>query len=202
MTITITITTFTGRVVDLLDPKPDTICLEDIARGLAMQCRFNGHIRRFYSVAEHSWRVAQHLLHGLDAQGGSGMIRSPDDLDLGRRGLMHDAAEAYVGDLIGPMKRALRQMGAPFAPEVLRVHTVSNFDLIEEGLLIAIGRRFGVTLWPMPALVKQADKHLYEVECTQLRGPKPSLGDNLDFGWDWARAEDRFLRGAEELGIR
>lgn len=195
MTTPITITTFTGKVVDLCDPKPDTICLEDIARGLAMQCRFNGHIRRFYSVAEHSWRVSLRLRQGTGAYGGSGMVRSPDDLDLARRGLLHDSAEAYVGDLIGPMKRALRHLGK-------HPDWHLDFDLIEWRLLQVIGTRFNVVLDPLPAGVKQADEHLYEVECQQLRGPKPSRGDDLDFGWDWASAEDRFLRAAEELGIR
>lgn len=199
MTTPITITTFTGRVVDLLDPKPDTICLEDIARGLAMQCRFNGHIRRFYSVAEHSWRVTQHVASNPETR----------DTNVVRAAFLHDAAEAYVGDLIGPMKYALRAMerdAAGLEEWGLRdALWLSSFDQIEHRLLGAIGQRFGVTLWPMPALVKQADEHLYEVECAVLRGAAPLSGidgADLDFGWDWASAEDRFLRAAEELGIR
>lgn len=69
--------------------------IEDIAHALAFQCRYNGHTRKFYSVAEHSVRVAQ-VMDWLSPQ---------EDLDLWcMAGLMHDAAEAYIGDIISPVK--------------------------------------------------------------------------------------------------
>jgi uncharacterized protein len=84
------IVTYTGRTLNLLDPQPGLIELADIAHALAHQCRFNGHTRAFYSVADHSIRVATQL---------------PAPLRLS--GLLHDATEAYLGSAIQPVKRLL-----------------------------------------------------------------------------------------------
>lgn len=73
-----------------LDPRPDEVRIEDIAHSLSLLCRFGGHCRRFYSVAEHSVHVASLL---------------PPHLALW--GLLHDATEAYVVDLPSPLKRML-----------------------------------------------------------------------------------------------
>lgn len=82
--------TLTGRKVHLWDPQPDQICLEDIAGALSRICRFGGMISRHYSVAQHSVLVS-HLCPP----------------DLAQIGLLHDATEAYLGDVIGPLKRQL-----------------------------------------------------------------------------------------------
>ncbi|MEM6979234.1 MAG: hypothetical protein AAF539_06155 [Planctomycetota bacterium] len=82
------ILTASGKRIDLLHPEPDMFCVEDIATSLDRLCRFTGHCRRFYSVAEHSWRGASFL-----------------DGELGREFLLHDAHEAYVGDLSTPLKQ-------------------------------------------------------------------------------------------------
>lgn len=70
-------TTYTGRTFYPFDPRPEDICIEDIAHSLSNMCRFCGHVREFYSVAEHSVRGASHL-YGLNAL----------------QFLLHDAAEA------------------------------------------------------------------------------------------------------------
>jgi len=80
--------TFTGRKVNPLELKEEDICIEDIAHSLSLICRYNGHCKVFYSVADHSIRVARMLE-------GSGW-------ELGA--LMHDSAEAYLGDVIRPLK--------------------------------------------------------------------------------------------------
>lgn len=116
------ITTRSGRQVSLLDPQPNQIDISDIAHGLAFQCRFNGQTTRFYSVAQHSLMVAAIL---------------PDYLKLA--GLLHDAAEAYVGDVIQPLKQLL--------PE---------FHLIEHRFMQVIGLRLGINLGHH-AEVKKAD---------------------------------------------
>lgn len=82
------IQTFTGRQFWPIDPSPDDVDINDIAHALSMQCRFTGHSRAFYSVAEHSVRVS----HACD----------PKDALWG---LLHDAAEAYLVDLAAPIKR-------------------------------------------------------------------------------------------------
>jgi len=84
-----------GLRVDLLNPTPDMIRLSDIAHGLANINRFGGHTARPWSVAEHSLVVAG-LLH---RQFGN------DRLTLA--GLLHDATEAYLGDVVRPLKQAL-----------------------------------------------------------------------------------------------
>lgn len=79
-----------GRQIDLLNPDPDQIHIEDIAIGLANVCRFGGQLHTWYSVAEHCIHVADLL---------------PPEEQLA--GLLHDAAEAYICDIPTPLKREL-----------------------------------------------------------------------------------------------
>lgn len=79
--------TFTGRRVYPLRPRPADIALEDIAHALSHQCRFAGHLREFYSTAQHSVLVS--------------LACPPEDA---LHGLLHDAAEAYFCDLPRPLK--------------------------------------------------------------------------------------------------
>jgi len=83
------IRTFTGKKFRPLTPDPELIDVRDIAHGLAMQGRFGGHTRVFYSVAEHSVRVS--------------LITPAKDALWG---LMHDASEAYLKDMASPIKYA------------------------------------------------------------------------------------------------
>jgi 5'-deoxynucleotidase YfbR-like HD superfamily hydrolase len=83
------IQTFTGIFFDPFEPDPELIRIEDIAHALAMQCRFGGHIRKRWSVAQHSMMVSD---------------LCPADLKL--HGLLHDASEAYLVDLPRPIKHA------------------------------------------------------------------------------------------------
>lgn len=80
--------TYTGKKVNPLKLKMEDICLVDIAHALSLICRYNGHCRTLYSVADHSIRVAWMLE-------GSGWELAA---------LMHDSAEAYFGDVIRPLK--------------------------------------------------------------------------------------------------
>lgn len=81
------IRTISGKYVNVFEPDPETITIEDIAHALSNQCRFGGHLPRFYSVAQHSvlcWEIADEL----------------DKFDA----LMHDASEAYLLDIPKPIK--------------------------------------------------------------------------------------------------
>ena len=89
------LSTYTGKKFFPFDPRPEQICIEDIAHGLSMLCRFSGQCPYFYSVAEHSI----YLVHFL-----------PDNLQL--EGLLHDASEAYLADLPRPVKAGLPEYKA------------------------------------------------------------------------------------------
>lgn len=81
------IQTHSGARVSILDPDPKDIKIEDIAWALAHQCRFAGHCKKFYSVAEHSLLVAGYLYPAVRVEA-----------------LLHDAAEAYIIDIPSPLK--------------------------------------------------------------------------------------------------
>ena len=86
--------TASGRRAFVEDPRACDLVIEDIAHALSNICRFGGHCSRFYSVAQHSVCV-------------SALVeRTRPDLAL--HALLHDAAEAYVGDVIRPIKPTLR----------------------------------------------------------------------------------------------
>jgi hypothetical protein len=82
--------TYTGRIVDPLCPQPDDIDIKDIAHSLSLQCRYNGHCKVFYSVAQHSVYVASLL--------------PANKPRLQLKGLLHDASEAFIGDITRPVK--------------------------------------------------------------------------------------------------
>ncbi|MEQ1966297.1 HD family hydrolase [Xenorhabdus nematophila] len=84
------IATHTGRHLNYSNVTPADIDIHDIAQGLANECRFNGQIGNFYSVAQHSIYVSQLV---------------PPDFAL--EGLLHDAAEAYCKDIPSPLKGLL-----------------------------------------------------------------------------------------------
>jgi 5'-deoxynucleotidase YfbR-like HD superfamily hydrolase len=84
------IQTYTGKKMFPLAPRPEDVCIEDIAHALAMQCRFTGHCNFHYSVAQHSVYVS---------------LNCPKDA---LHGLLHDASEAYICDLASPLKRSGR----------------------------------------------------------------------------------------------
>ncbi|RJG25870.1 phosphohydrolase [Massilia cavernae] len=110
MITTTYVSTFSGNRFYPLEPHIDHVAIEDIAHGLAYQCRFNGQTCEFYSVAQHSLVVASLV---------------PPRLRLAA--LLHDAAEAYLGDMVKPLKVLL--------PE---------FAAIEEKVTLIIGATFGV----------------------------------------------------------
>lgn len=130
--------TFSGVAFDLVRPDGVMVSIKDIAQSLANQCRFNGHTKRFYSVAEHSLYVSRVV---------------PRHLALD--GLLHDAAEAYVGDMVAPLKSLL--------PE---------FQEVERRVHAAICIRFGLSI-EMPMDVKVADRSMLATELEYLMLPPP-----------------------------
>lgn len=109
------IRTFTGRNVFPLDMKESDIHINDIAHALSNQCRFVGHVNKFYSVAQHSVLVSNLL----------GLTSTDDELALA--GLLHDAGEAYMVDLPTPIKRLMPQYEP--AEEALQLVIETKYEL-------------------------------------------------------------------------
>ncbi len=84
------IETFTGKYINCGDPRQEDICIEDIAHGLSMECRFGRQLPEFYSVAQHSLLCA-------------GLVEP----EFAFAALMHDASKAYLGDMASPTKKQL-----------------------------------------------------------------------------------------------
>lgn len=132
------IQTQSGKYIDLLSPQPEQFEIEDIAHSLAHQCRFNGHSRLFYSVAEHSVFVA-------------GLVSEEHRLAA----LLHDAAEAITGDIVYPLKQAINDISGGL------------IDIIERDIHAAIAERFGIAP-TLPDEVKHADRMMLATERQQL----------------------------------
>lgn len=171
--------TASGRRFYPLDPRPEEVHLEDIAAALSRLCRFGGHCRAFYSIAQHSVLVS--------------LACAPEDA---LAGLLHDAAEAYVGDMIRPLKRH---------------PNLRAYCNIEEEIRAAIWWRFRLgragapweDRFALPASVKHADEVLLATEARDLMGhgcmetwttwklaeplPRPIVP------WGPEEARDRFL---------
>jgi 5'-nucleotidase len=138
-----------GRRLDLLDPSPLDVEIEDIAHGLARVARWNGQTK-----GDHAFSVAQHCLL---VERIAGELKPVLSREARLAALLHDAPEYVVGDLISPFKRAVG----------------IDYKDFENRLLAAIHIRFGLPA-RMPAatttLIKQADQVSAFHEATQLAG--------------------------------
>jgi 5'-deoxynucleotidase YfbR-like HD superfamily hydrolase len=182
-----------GRRLDLLDPSPLDVEIEDIAHGLARVARWNGQTKgaHIFSVAQHALLVealARAKVPRLDA--------------AGRRAvLLHDAPEYVVGDMISPFKAVIGD----------------SYKAVERRLLAAIHLRFGLPAKlpeRLTALIKAADRSAAHLEATRLAGfaedearrffgppPKFSAAIERDYLTPWPAeiAESRFRERLERL---
>lgn len=142
------IQTYTGIRFFPWRPRPEDVHLEDIAHALAQLPRYGGHLPMPYSVAQHSLLVARHC---------------PPALRL--IGLLHDATEAYVGDMMRPVKEGLR-----------------SFQLLESRIWEAIALRFELPV-SIPAEVKLIDNRALTTEVRQLI-PSPAWQWGSHLPWD------------------
>lgn len=155
------IVTYTGKVFDLLNPKPEMVCIEDIAHSLAYQCRYAGHTRKFYSVAQHCILMAD----------------NPDLPGDPLQKLLHDAAETYIGDMAKPWKNLL---WATYNPEHRGLCRVGVF---ENEIQEVIGIALGVDL-AYSAEVKESDLRMM---ATEIRDLMP--GFLLGYDWGIGKSE-------------
>lgn len=180
------IQTFTGRRFYPLNPRVDDVALADIAHALALVCRFTGHVRRFYSVAEHSVRVSV-LVERLAREG---YLERGDAVDLdyvkivARWGLLHDGSEAYLCDIAAPVKRS---------------DQFATYRAAEATLQGVICSAFGLGNL-MPGEVHRADMIMCATEAVELMNPRPDwrlpgvpLPTPQGLGWDPTFAEGQFL---------
>ena len=160
-----------GRRLDLLDPTPMDIEIEDIAHGLAFVARWNGQtIGDFpYSVAEHSLLVEE-IFSRIDPNASS---------QARLTALLHDAPEYVIGDMISPVKAAVGP----------------GYEDLDDRLAAAIHIRFGLPATipkPLKVKIKRADRVSAWMEATQIAGfseseankifgrPPPELLQNLE----------------------
>jgi len=133
-----------------MNPRPEEITIECIGWALSMQCRFNGHLNNFYSVAQHSVIVSEIVESG-----------HPFDNKLIFRAFMHDAPEAYVGDIVTPIKKLL-----------------PKFYEIEDAVDRAICDKFDME-YNMPPCIKEADIIALITESRDLQDG-PALESEFD----------------------
>lgn len=165
--------TFTGRKFFPFAPRPEDVDVRDIAHGLALQCRYNGQCRSFYSVAEHCVVMSR--------------LVSPEHALWA---LLHDATEAYVGDLISPVK----------------IH-LPDYREIEDRIMLAITQRFGLDP-EMPAEVHEVDRRilldersaLFDAPAGDWRVPGEPFGVLIPC-WSPDQAEEEYLTRLAELTL-
>ncbi len=166
-----------GRYFDLLDPQPDQFTLGDIAGALSKICRFGGQINEFYSVAEHSVHCAENVIIA----------------EVSAAALMHDAAEAFCGDVVKPLKVML-----------------SEYAAIEARVEKVIGQKFGIDFAKHHDAVRDIDramliaerKHFFTSDNVVWTGEKEVRTINVVFRASCPySAEMNFLAKAGELGL-
>lgn len=153
--------TYTGRQFTPLAPRVEDIDIRDVAHGLAMVCRYGGHTMRYYSVAEHCYHLS---------------FVGPREL------LLHDSSEAYLGDMIRPLK---------YQPEM------AEFRKAEHAIEACVRERFGLSTDPAVWVkVKEMDDRILVDEIQALMRD-PAL--YLEPGGD---GQSGSLAGVHPLGIR
>lgn len=181
--------TYSGVKWDLLNPKAEDVNFIDIAEALGKLCRFNGHTQKFYSVAEH-------CCHAYDVA----LALHPDDKQLHLAALLHDAHEAYIGDMTTPVANLLTRL--PGFKEVWSLvkltHDIAIFSAA--GVDFALGGR-DTRSARLTHEVKQIDLALLMAERDQILGSPPDTWgvlEDVDFadveieGWLPASAALRF----------
>lgn len=182
-----------GRRLDLLDPSPLDVEIEDIAHGLARVARWNGQTKgtHIFSVAQHALLVetlARAKVPRLDAKGRLAV-------------LLHDAPEYVIGDMISPFKAVIG----------------GSYKAVERRLLSAVHLRFGLPAKlpeKLDELIKSADRGAAYLEATRLAGfdpaearrffgnpPKVSPALERDYltPWPAETAQSRFQERFEKL---
>jgi 5'-nucleotidase len=145
------IRTFTNRSMRPLAPKAEDIAIEDVAHALANSCRFTGHVKYFYSVAQHATLCSYLVEHqAMEEKGDFEGL----DVEIAFWALHHDDSEAYLSDIARPIKNAAAAFG-------------ETYKAVEAQLMEAVKERF--LLWPdTPEQVHSVDNTLLVTEARDL----------------------------------
>ena len=165
--------TYTGRVFHPLNPQADLIDPVDIAHALSLLCRYGGHVNQHYSVSEHCVLMSHAVTPGNALWA-----------------LLHDATEAYLGDMIRPLKLAM-----------------PAYREVEDRMMTVICARFGIS-HRCPDEVKNADSRILLDERAALMKPPPlpwgsceqlrPLGVTIE-RWSPVEAEKHYLTRLRDL---
>ena len=200
--------TASGRMFDLVEPMPGMVDFEvDIPEALARIPRFTGHVRGgAYSVAQHS------------VIGANALQQETGRRDLAAAFLLHDAHEAYIGDIATPIGLALADLAGAIAaaPLAIKTNTIVRraLHLMKAQLDRAIHDAAGIE-WPLPddvaRAVKEMDLRMLATERRQLLGPSPArwveaveaahpirMTGKLRI-WPWPEAADAFRTALRSL---
>lgn len=169
-----------GEVFRLGDLENNVYLIEDIATSLAKQCRYNGNCRHFYSVAQHCVLASR---------------MAPPEHKLAA--LMHDASEAYIGDITRPVKKAL-----------------TGLEATEDRLHAVIFSRFGLA-FPMAPEIDVIDRRMLRTEMALLMPhcdpvawgyedvePYEGILTSPASLWTWEQAEYSFIQAFEKLTFK
>lgn len=172
--------TYGGPRIDPQRMVVGDVKIRSIARALSMLCRYAGHVKKFYSVAEHSVHVSR-------------AVNFETDGDLRLAGLLHDATEAYVCDLPTDLKH---------------LDALAGYRAIEDRLQKVIFAALDVRPFNLPPAVKRADKRVARNEALAILDPVPEWAHDERYppytflhisAWDPAEAEEQFMRRYMEL---
>lgn len=184
--------TYSGRKFFPLEPSADDIELIDVAHGLAYTCRYGGHTKRYYSVAEHCVLVSEIIERDAKA---SGMPANTVQA-LALEALLHDSAEAFVGDMVRPLKHQPEMVEFRNAEAKIEDCVRAAFNIIStpesRKIIKIVDDRILVdeirALMPNPTMYLETDT---------LRGVEP-LGVPVH-GWPPEYAQAKFLERYREL---
>lgn len=175
------IPTVSGRWMDLVSPRPEDVDSLDIAAGLSKLCRYGGQCAFFYSVAEHSvkaLRLAQ---------------RDGVNMACQRAVLLHDAPEAYIGDVVKPLKNLL-----------------TDYRHVEYRIGVAVQQHFGICFDDHHREIKRYDRMMLRSEVEKFYPSQLSEFESLTGvescdvaieGWEPAYAAREFAKCCFELGL-
>ena len=162
--------TYLGYKFTFNAPRVQDIHIEDIAHSLALQCRFKGHVKDFYSVGDHCLFVLSKANHKL-------------------WGLMHEAAETYMSDIITPFKYHWRWR--------------SYLKRMENRILKVVAKKYNLP-WPIPKEIHEIDQRMWATEQRDLRCSPQSTNikpypERIVPTADWRTVKAVFLNQFETL---